>query len=200
MGTTKRGTPCQRTTCLIRNVPWCWQHAPAAIRNPYIRKQVQRGLKPIVEAPRIPMHAHMVRAFGNSTEDVEIIDHQLASVYTGQKGWSGLAYISKGKVRAHIIVQKPTSLGRFVRAEFTNMTLRKIRQHTTGTDVLYVQSIGVDRALRRKGIAKLLLNSYKGKTLWLHAESAGAVAAYKKSGFREHPALQEENRVFMTKG
>ena len=200
MGTTKAGTSCKRTTCLVRNVPYCWQHAPASLRNPYIRKQVQRGLKRIVDTPRVPIHEHMVRAFGDSAEDVEIIDHQLASVYTNQRGWSGLAYLSKKKVRAHIIVQKPSSLGRFVRAEFENVTLRQIRQHTTGKDVLYVQSIGVDRALRRKGVAKLLLNSYKGKTLWLHAEDAGAVAAYKKAGFREHPALKEDDRVFMTRG
>ncbi len=129
------------------------------------------------------MHNHMVRAFGNSPEDVGIVDHQLASVYTKQRGWSGLAYEIHKKVRAHVILQKPTSLGRFVRAEFDKVTLRKIRQHTSGgTDVLYVQSIGVDRYLRRKGIAKLMLNQFRGKTLWLHAENAGAVAAYKKMG------------------
>ena len=147
----------------------------------------------------MPLYQHMLRVYGDNAEERQIIDTQLASVYTKQPGWSGSTYMVRGKVRAHVIVQKPPTLGRFVREEFSTKSLRQVRAHTKGSDVLYVQSIGVDANLRRKGIAKLMLAQYK-QTLWLHAEGADLVAAYKKMGFKEHPALQEGDRVFMTKG
>ncbi len=164
-----------------------------------MRKRIKKGLRSIKETPREPLYAHMVRVYSNSVDDQQIIGHQLASVYTNQKGWSGYAYMSGKKVRSHVIVQKPATLGRFVREEFGGKTLRQVRQHTSGKDVLYVQSIGVDKSMRKRGIAKLMLAQYKGTTLWLHAENAGAVAAYRKMGFRDHPALREGDRHFMTK-
>ena len=113
-------------------------------------------------------------------------------------GQEGKCFVEKGKVRAHIIMQQPKPFSRWARQEFEHHRVLKVKKHTPTGDALYVQSIGVDKGLIRRGIPALLISSYKTH-IWLHADSAAEIASYQKMGFRNIAPLQEFDRSFMVK-
>jgi hypothetical protein len=198
-GETKKGNPCKRRTCLGKNVPYCWQHLPAALKTKYIRERVKKNLKPMRDTNRATTFEHLLRVYGDTDEEKRIIRPQLASVYNGTRGWSGKCFVEKGRVRAHIIMQQPKPLSRFVRQEFTTHRLLKVRKYIPNwATALYVQSIGVDKGLRRRGILPLLIASYGNSPLLAHADP-NEIASFTKLGFREVEALREFDRRFMSR-
>ena len=186
---------------MIKNVPYCWQHIPEALKKKYLTEKVSKGMVPMKDgtASRSETLAHMLRVYGNTPEEKEVVEPQLINVFTGSRGWQGRVYINRGKVRAHIIVQKTPPLGRFVRQEFDNVRLGTFKKHVKQSGALYIQSVGVEKQLRRKGVSRTMINSFSG-AIWLHAENAGPATAYKRMGFREIPELSEPPRLFMVRG
>ena len=195
---TKAGRRCKRTTCLGRNVPFCYQHLAAEKKKDHLKIRVTSGLKEMSLASRAETMDHMTRVYGDTPEERAIIEPQLINVFRHKANWRGFVYLIKKKVRAHVIGEKITNVTRFVRSEFAEKSARTFRRHVKPKTAWYIQSIGTDKHLRRRGVARILMKNFD-EPIWLHAESQGAVTAYTRMGFKTVPQLTEGARFFMTR-
>ena len=86
---TKAGRRCKRTTCLGRNVPFCYQHLAAEKKKAQLKIRVTSGLRDMALGDRAETLEHMLRVYGNTAEERAIIEPQLINVFRKKAGWKG---------------------------------------------------------------------------------------------------------------
>ena len=195
---TQSGKLCKRKTCKGSNLPYCWQHLPSSARGKPIQARLNMTLHDGKKEDRAAVYEHMLRVYGRSQEEIEIISFQLNAVYKRRSKWlmKVWKHPKTGVISAHVIAYPAAPAGRLARAEFDG-NLRALRPYVKA-NTLYVDSIGVEAAYRRRGLASVMMRSF-GKPLLLHAEDAGAVRAYARIGFKKIPELSTSERTAMAR-
>jgi ribosomal protein S18 acetylase RimI-like enzyme len=193
---TKSGRLCKRRTCKTSNLPYCWQHLPAAAKGKSLQTRLNHSLEDGSKAGRSEVYDHMIRVYGGSPQEVEIISYQLNEVFKRRSKWVMKIWRDpKTKVVvAHVIAYPANPVSRLARAEFDGKQ-RALRPHVSAR-TLYIDSVGTEAAYRRRGMASVLLRSF-GRPLLLHAEDAGAIRAYRRIGFKRIDELSSPARTCM---
>ena len=186
---TKKGQPCKRNTCLLKNVPYCWQHIPKTVRRAIDRREILKHTTTMRTAPRGPTYDH-VRSFTANADEL------LVPVYDGKSGWSGQVYQKKGKVLAHYVLRVPRPLGRFVRFTFDDVSLREFRKVPQGPDAVFIASIGATGP-HKKRVLKTLLGRVTARPLYLRSADRTVIQVATEIGFRVSPELTEGEALFM---
>ena len=179
---TKSGHLCKRRSCKGSNLPSCWQHLPATVKGKSLQTRLNHSLED--KADRAEVYEHMLRVYGDTPNDVEIISYQLKQVFKRRSKWQMKVWRNPKTqvIAAHVIVYPASPVSRLARAEFDGEQ-RALRPHVS-LGMLYIDSVGTESAYRRRGLASVLLRSF-GKPLLLHAENIGAIRAYRRIGFKK---------------
>ena len=94
-----------------------WQHLPQEQKGKPLKTRLQSALHSAKPENRAQLHEHMVRVFGGTEEEKEIINHQLTSVYARNSNWQ-LRYYRDPKTKdivAHVIVRPARARARRIR-------------------------------------------------------------------------------------
>jgi hypothetical protein len=191
---TRAGRACKRRTCKTTNLPYCWQHLPQAQKGKPLKTRLQSALHSAKPENRAELHEHMVRVFGGTEEEKEIIGHQLTSVYARNSNWQ-LRYYRDPKttdIVAHVIVRPARPASRLAREEFEGSKL--LNKHVT-QNMLYVDSVGTESRFRRRGLASVMMRSFS-VPLILQCEPKHT-RTYSRIGFKKVPELTLPDRACM---
>ena len=187
---------CSRRTCKGTNLPYCWQHLPAAQKGTDIPSRYA-GSTELVRTNKNGMNEaqyHMKRVFGSTEEELEIINYQLAHVKT--RRWKMRIWRDPRTAtpRGHVIMQPISSARRIASEEFGGQTAAVKRHLLKGT--MYVQSSGVERGFKKRDTLRILFGAYTNPLI-THVEKAGARAEHKRLGFVKIPELSSRGRTAM---
>ena len=192
---TKKGRLCSRRTCKGTNLPYCWQHLPAAQKGTDLPSRYAGSTELVHKNGLNEAHDHLKRVFGSTKEELDIINYQLAFVKS--RKWQMRIWRDPRTAtpRGHVIMQ-PILSARRIAHEFGGQTAAVKRHLLKGS--MYVQSSGIEKGYKKRDTLRILYGSYTNP-LMVHVEKRADRAEHKRLGFVKIPELSSRGRTAMVR-